>query len=293
MSEEVPQTEGVDERTAALDILAVPELVELLVEAQRGAVDAVLAQRDAIAGVIEEIARRLERGGRLHYVGAGTSGRVATLDAAEMPPTFGTDPGIVQAHIAGNASALVRAVEGAEDDAAAGDAVAKSFDCGDAVIGLSASGGAAYVVAAIAAARARGAFTAAIVNSDPSALGAVAERTIVLRTGPEALAGSTRLRAGTAQKIVLNTISTAVMIRLGKVYGNLMVDVVATNRKLRARALRLVQAIGGVDAERAAALLDSAQGNVKCAAVMARRGVDAARARALLEEHGGRLRGLL
>ncbi len=293
MSERLPATEGVDERTAGLDLLETRALVEMLVEAQRGAVDAVLSQCDAIAGVVEEIVHRLESGGRLRYVGAGTSGRLAMLDAAEMPPTFGTEPEVVQAHVAGGASALVRAVEGAEDDAAAGEAVGKSIESGDALIGLSASGGAAYVVAAIAAARARGAFTVAIVNSESSALAAAAERAILLDTGAEALAGSTRLRAGTAQKIALNTITTALMVRLGKVYDNLMVDVVATNRKLRDRAIRLVQAIAKIDAVRATALLDSAQGSVKRAVVMARQGVDAGAAQRLLDEHGGHLRELL
>ena len=293
LNDELAETEGVDESTAGLDGLETPALVELLVEGQRGAVAAVLAQRDAIAAVVEEIARRLAHGGRLHYVGAGTSGRLAALDAAEMPPTFGTEPELVQAHIAGGVSALVRAIEGAEDDAIAGEAAARAFEPGDAVIGLSASGEAAYVVAAIATARARGAFTTAIVNGEPSALAAAAERTILLRTGAEALAGSTRLRAGTAQKIALNAISTAVMVRLGKIYDNLMVDVVATNRKLRARALRLVQAIAAVDAERAAALLDSANGSVKIAVGMSRRGVDATEAHRLLDEHSGRLRNLL
>ncbi len=293
MRDGIPQTEAVDAATRGLDLLDTAALVERLIDSQRGAFDAVLKARSAITVVVDEIARRLERGGKLHYIGAGTSGRLGTLDAAEMPPTFGTNPEMVQAHIAGSAAALVRAVEGAEDDAAAGRAVAAHVEAGDAVVGISASGGASYVVAALREARARGAFTAAVVNSEASPLAEVAERTIALQTGAEPLAGSTRMRAGTAQKIALNTISTAVMIRLGKVYDNLMVDVVATNRKLRTRALRLVMHLTGVDEGRALALLDASHGSVKRAVVMERKNVDAAEADALLARHHGRLRDTL
>lgn len=291
--EDIAQTEIIDEHTAHLDRLDDTDMVALLIESQRGACDAVAGQRDTIAAIVGEVARRLERGGRLHYVGAGTSGRIAALDAAEMPPTFGTEPELVRAHVAGGAAALVRAVEGAEDDAQAGEAAAQSVEPGDAVIGLSAGGGAAYVIAAVAAARARGAFTVAIVNTEPSVLAQTAQVTLFLRTGPEVLAGSTRLRAATAQKIALNTISTATMVRLGKVYENLMVDVVATNRKLRSRAARLVQRIADVDAPRAATLLEMARGNVKVAVVMARRNIDADDARAMLDRQHGRLRDAL
>jgi N-acetylmuramic acid 6-phosphate etherase len=293
VKEPIPQTESIDAATSGLDLLGTGALVDALIASQRGSFDAVSSARESIAAVVNEVARRLDSGGNLHYFGAGTSGRIATLDAAEMPPTFGTDPALVQAHIAGGGDALVRAVEGAEDDAEAGRAAAATLGDRDAAIGISASGGAAYVVAAIKEARSRGTFTAAIVNSEPSALGDAAHHSIVLRTGAEALAGSTRLRAGTAQKIALNAISTAVMVRLGKVYDNLMVDVVATNRKLRARALRLVAGLTGADEARAASLLDAARGSVKCAVVMGRRGVDADEARALLERHRGRLRDAL
>lgn len=290
---EIPQTERVDAATAGLDLLQPAALVDALIGSQRGAFDAVAAAREAIAAAVDEIARRLESGGRLHYFGAGTSGRIAMLDAAEIPPTFGAEPSLVQAHIAGGETALVRAVEGAEDDAAAGRAAAREIGAGDAAIGISASGTAAYVIGAIEEARARGAYTIAIVNGDSSALGAAADRSVVLSTGAEALAGSTRLRAGTAQKIALNTISTAVMVRLGKVYDNLMVDLVATNRKLRARALRLVVALTGTAEPQASALLDAAAGSVKCAVVMGRRNVDAREAHRLLERCQGRLRDAL
>jgi N-acetylmuramic acid 6-phosphate etherase len=289
----LPQTEAVDETTADLDRLDTGALVERLVSAQRDVADAVFAQRDAIAQVVEAIVARFARGGRLHYVGAGTSGRLAVLDAAEMPPTFGTEPELVHAHIAGGTVALLRAVEGAEDDGPAGVAAMDDVDADDAVIGLSASGGAAFVVGAIAAARSKGAFTACIVNSDASPLAAAAERAIVLRTGAEPVAGSTRMRAGSAQKIALNTISTAAMVLLGKVYGNLMVDVAATNEKLRSRARRLVERLTGTDASKAEALLEAAGGKVTVAVVMARRGCDATEAQAILTRHGGRLRDAL
>jgi len=290
LSDDLPETEAVDERSTDLDALSSDALVTLLIEAQRGAVEAVFARRHEIAGVVDEIVRRLEDGGRLHYVGAGTSGRLAMLDAAEMPPTFGVEPGLVRAHLAGGASALVRAVEGAEDDARAGEEAVRDVDAGDVVIGLSAAGGASFVIAAVTAAGARGAFTVAIVNTDRSALAAAAQRAIVLHTGAEPVAGSTRMRAGTAQKVVLNAISTAAMVLLGRVYGNLMVDVVASNRKLSERARRLVCRIAGVDEARAATLLAACDGSVKVAVVMARHGVDAATARRTLERARGRLR---
>jgi N-acetylmuramic acid 6-phosphate etherase len=284
VSAELPPTERVNPQTANLDALTTPELVRALIGDQRTAVDAVLAQADRVAAAADAIADRLRAGGRLHYVGAGSSGRLGALDAAEMPPTFGTAPGTVQAHVAGGAEALTRAVEGAEDDRDAGDAaMRREVRPGDAAIGISASGGAPFVVAAIERARALGAYTAALVNVADSPLARAAETAIVLETGAEALAGSTRLKAGTAQKIALNALSTAVMVRLGKVHGNLMVDVVASNRKLRERALRLVRTLTGVDEARARALLESAGGSVKVAVVMQRHGVDAGPARRMLE----------
>lgn len=294
MSAELPATEGVAARTAGLDLMNTAQLVETLVAEQRGAADAVAAQTAVIAAVVDEIAARIARGGRLHYAGAGSSGRLGALDAAEMPPTFGTHAETVCAHVAGGSEALARAVEGAEDDAAAGAAaMERHVRENDAVVGISAGGNAAFVVGAIDRARALGAYTVAIVNAGDSALERAAETTIVLATGAEAVAGSTRLKAGTAQKIALNAISTAVMVRLGKVHGNLMVDLVATNRKLRERALRLVCAIAGVDGARASELLAQAGGRVKVAVVMERRALDAAAAEALLARHGGVLRSVI
>jgi N-acetylmuramic acid 6-phosphate etherase len=290
----LPPTEQINSRSRGLDLMSTPELVELLVSEQRQAVDAVLAQTREIVEAVDAIAVRMRRGGRLHYVGAGSSGRIGVLDAAEMPPTFGTPPDLVCAHIAGGPMTLVRAIEGAEDDLAAGDAAMCDHVLGgDSVIGISAGGSAAFVVAALERARAIGAYTAAIVSVADSPLARAAQTAIVLATGAEPLTGSTRLKAGSAQKIALNAISTAVMVVLGKVYDNLMVDVVASNRKLRDRALRLVRTIANVSEERARELLAGAGGRVKVAVVMERCGVDAARAERLLDEQRGSLRPLL
>lgn len=289
-----PATERVNPQTRHLDALSAGALVELLVRQQRAAFDAVEHAAPVIAAAVDRIAGLLREGGTLHYVGAGSSGRIATLDAAECPPTFGTDPSLVRAHVAGGETALRSAIEGAEDDAGAGAAIASRFvNAGDAVIGLSASGGAPFVVAALRASREIGAFTLALVADGRSELAHSAEVTVVLETGPEAIAGSTRLAAGTAQKLALNAISTAVMVRLGKVYDNLMVDVRATNAKLRRRALALVQTLARADETRARELLGEAGGSVKVAVVMAHRGIDAEAARALLEREGGFLRAVI
>lgn len=294
MSSRLPPTEAASARSAGLDLLRTPALVELIVSDQREAVDAVLAQAEPIARVVDEIAARMRYGGVLHYVGAGTSGRLATVDAAEMPPTFGTHPALVHAHVAGGRDAFHQAVEGAEDDAASGESsILEDVRASDVVIGISAGGTAAFVVGAIDRARKAGAFTVALTGDAESPLARAAQTSIVLVTGSEVLTGSTRLKAGTAAKIALNAISTAVMVRLGKVYDNLMVDVVASNRKLQARALRLVTELASVNETRARQLLDEAGGRVKVAVVMDRHGVDAAQARALLAQHGDSLRALL
>jgi N-acetylmuramic acid 6-phosphate etherase len=293
MNDDLPYTEHRHPGSTDLDVMPVRQLVELLADEQHVAVKAVTSQSAALGEAVDAIAGRLSGGGRLHYVGAGTSGRLAILDAAEMPPTFGTPADLVQAHIAGGDAALTRAVEGAEDDAEAGAAAMEGVGGNDAVIAISASGGAAFAIAAIERARAAGAYTVALVNVPGSALARAAELAIVLSTGPEPLTGSTRLKAGTAQKIALNAVSTAVMVRLGKVYENLMVDVVAGNRKLRDRAIRLVRTIARVDAARAKDLLQRAGGRVKIAVVMQTRNVGVPEAEALLERHAGKLRSLL
>jgi N-acetylmuramic acid 6-phosphate etherase len=211
-----------------------------------------------------------------------------------MPPTFGTDPQLVCAHIAGGIGALTRAVEGAEDDAEAGQREMRDHvRAGDAVVGVSASGGAAYVIGALQAAQDVGAWTLGVANSPGAPLVESADLGIVLQTGPEPLTGSTRLKAGTSQKVLLNTLSTAVMIRLGKVHDNLMVDVVATNKKLRNRAMRLVMKLVETSEQEAQDLLKAAGGSVKLAVVMAHKRVDAEQARALLREHDDSLRATL
>jgi len=283
----LPATEGVDPATAQIDLLDDVSLARALIESQRAAIDATLAQSATIARATTIVVQAIRRGGRVVLVGAGTSGRLAVLDASELPPTFGADPALFDARIAGGDAALRTAVEGAEDDEAAGARAVADATANDVVIGISASGGAPFVRGALRAARGQGAATIALVNAPDAPLASDAQTAIVVATGAEPIAGSTRMRAGTAQKIVLNAISTGAMIRLGKTYGNRMVDLVATNAKLRARSERLVRDLcGEVDAR---AALDAAGGSVKVATVMLRRNVDRAAAERLLAEAGGRL----
>ena len=283
----LPSTEGRDPATGAIDRLDDAALARTLVEAHRVAVDAALAASEAIAGATSLVVEAIRRGGRVLLVGAGTSGRLAVLDASELPPTFGADPRLFSARIAGGDDALRSAIEGAEDDEEAGASAVADARPDDVVIGISAGGGAPFVRAALRAARERGATTIAVVNAPGTELAREATSAIVVETGAEPIAGSTRMRAGTAQKIVLNTISTGAMIRLGKTYGNRMVDLVATNAKLRARSERLVRDLAGeVDAR---AALDAAGGSVKVAVVMLRRGVGRDAAERLLADAGGRL----
>jgi N-acetylmuramic acid 6-phosphate etherase len=287
----LPQTEKQNPQTAGLDRLSTADLVRLLSCEQRSAVEAVTAVSETLAMAVDEIAARMRDGGRLHYVGAGTSGRIGILDASEMPPTFGTDPSLVCAHIAGGSQAVTGAVEGAEDNADAAEREMRGHIArADAVVGISASGSAPYVLAAMKIARETGAWTLGVANSPGTPLPRMCDIGIVLSTGTEPLTGSTRLKAGTSQKVLLNTLSTAVMVRLGKVHDNLMVDLIATNSKLRQRALRLVKQLTGVEEQRARDLLDKASGRVKVAVVMARKNLDAADADAELQAHGGSLR---
>jgi N-acetylmuramic acid 6-phosphate etherase len=289
----IPSTETANAAARDLDLMDSEAIVALLAREQCAAAAAVERATPAIARAVDAVVARLRAGGRLHYVGAGTSGRIATLDAAECPPTFGTPPSLVVAHVAGGDEALVRAVEGAEDDGERGAQAIRDATAADAVVGISASGGAPYVVRAVAAARERGALTIAVTSVPESALAAAAELAIVVDTGAEPIAGSTRLKAGTAAKLVLNALSTATMVRLGRVYDNVMVDVVASNAKLRARAMRLVCELALVDEPAAHELLEASGGSVKVAVAMHRRGVDAARARELLAQSGGFLRPVL
>jgi len=285
---DLPATESVDPATAQIDRLDDVALARALIETHRAAIDAALAASGEIARATALVAGAIERGGRIVLIGAGTSGRLAVLDASELPPTFGVDPALVQGRIAGGDRALRTAIEGAEDDVDAGAAAVADVTEHDVVIGISASGGAPFVRAALRAARERGAATVAIANAAGGAIAAEADVAIVAATGAEPIAGSTRMRAGTAQKVVLNAISTGAMIRLGKTYGNRMVDLVATNAKLRARGERLVRELAG-DAVDAAALLAAAGGSVKTAVVMGRRSVERDEAERLLRMASGRL----
>jgi N-acetylmuramic acid 6-phosphate etherase len=293
--DELPLTETVSPSTTDLDRLNTRELLQRINDEDRRAAWAVERQLDTITAAVDAIVERLHGGGSLHYFGAGTSGRLGVLDAAEIPPTFSSAPTLVRGHIAGGAAALTRAVEDAEDDADAGalEVAAARIGAADAVVGISASGSAAYVLGAAAASRAAGALVIGITNSPGSPLEVAVDVPIVLLTGPEALAGSTRMKAATAQKMTLTMISTAVMIKLGKVYGNLMVDVTATNKKLRARALRLTTQVTGAPEDVARAALERSGFRVKVAAVMIARGCDPAGAEALLLQNGGSLRAAL
>jgi N-acetylmuramic acid 6-phosphate etherase len=252
---------------------------------------AVAAEIPRIAAAVDAIAARLERGGHLAYIGAGTSGRLGVLDAAECPPTFRVSPDVVRGIIAGGEKAMSRATEASEDDAEAGarDLLASGFSGGDAVVGIAASGRTPYVLGAIAAARRMGALTAGISCTPDSELSRAVEFPMEPKPGPEILTGSTRLRAGTATKMVLNMISTGVMIRLGYVYGNLMVNVQPTNRKLEARARRIIEQAAGVSEKRAAELLEESGRSVKTAIVMEKKRVSRERAEELLRAARGRI----
>jgi N-acetylmuramic acid 6-phosphate etherase len=252
---------------------------------------AVAREVPRIEKAVDAIVGALDRGGNLIYIGAGTSGRLGVLDAAECPPTFHTPPGLVRALIAGGDAALRRSIEGAEDDPEAGvrDLIASGTSRSDAILGISASGRTPYVVGALAHARRLGAITSGISCTPDSELSRIVEFPIEPLAGAEILAGSTRLRAGTATKLVLNMISTTVMIKLGYTYGGLMVNVQPTNQKLEDRARRIIRQIAGVSLERAAELLDQAGRSVPAAIVMEKKGLSRAEAERLLAQARGRL----
>ncbi len=264
-------TEAFNPRTAGIDDASPLEVVRLLNEEDRTVATAVSSQEKAIAAVIGAVANRMKNGGRLFYVGAGTSGRLGVLDASECPPTFGSDPRDVRGIMAGGPEALMRSREGVEDDREAGaEAIGEAaVTAGDYVFGIASSGTTPFVHAALEAARGAGAGTG-LLSCTPPPEDAVqgVDHIITTLTGAEAIAGSTRLKAGTATKMVLNTISTGVMIQLGKVYGNLMVDLRAVSRKLVDRSLRMVSAVTGLDREEARRLLVAAGGSVKTAIAM-------------------------
>ncbi|MFC7384680.1 N-acetylmuramic acid 6-phosphate etherase [Sphaerisporangium rhizosphaerae] len=284
-------TEQIDPRYRQIDRLPTDEIARLMNAADSTVPAAVARAVPQISAAIDGIVARMRGGGRLLYVGAGTSGRLAVLDASECPPTFGTDPGTVRGIIAGGTPALTRSVEGAEDDAEAGAAAMREHGVGpaDAVVGLSASGRAPFVVAAVAQARRLGALTAGLSCNAGTPLSEAADHAIEVIVGPEVVAGSTRLKAGTAQKLVLNMISTISMIKCGRTFGNYMVEVSASNTKLVARAARIVAEITGADIAVARGALEEAGHQVKTAVVMVRRGLAADEARLLLAAYDDRL----
>jgi N-acetylmuramic acid 6-phosphate etherase len=288
-------TERVDERFGSLDSASVADVARLMNEADAEVPDAVRRALPQIVPAIEAVAKRMTAGGRLIYIGAGSAGRMGVLDAAECPPTFSTPPGLVQAIIAGGPQALVEAVEGAEDDTDAGRAVVAAYEiaAADAVVGIAASGRTPFVLAAVRAARERGALTASISCNQGTPLSAEVDWPIEVPVGPEVLAGSTRLKAGTAQKLVLNMISTIAMVRLGKTYGNLMVDLRVTNAKLRDRALRIIERITGASRPEADAALRAAGLDVRVAIMMLSRASTVEEAQERLAAHAGRLRDAL
>lgn len=276
----------------ALDALAGEDLVATLVDEHIAAAAAAREAVPALARAIELITERLAAGGRLFYAGAGTAGRMGLLDAVECPPTFGTDPETVQALLAGGPRSATQVVEGGEDDgaAAAREVAARGVSAGDALVALSASGHTPYAVQAVRTAGAQGALTVAVTANADTPLTADADLALVVPTGAEPLAGSTRLKAGTAQKVIVNTLSTAVMVRLGKTYANQMVEMQASNAKLRGRAQRIVAGIAAVDDEDALTALRRADWDAKVAIVLLRRDVAPDEARALLRDAGGHLR---
>jgi N-acetylmuramic acid 6-phosphate etherase len=273
-SEEIPVTEQENPRTRGLSGLPTAEVLRLMNEEDAGVAAAVGRVLADVARAVDAIAERLRVGGRLFYVGTGTSGRLGVLDAAECPPTFGVPPELVQGIIAGGYEALYRATEASEDDARAGalDAEARGVGPQDALVGLAASGRTPYTIGAVEYARGRGAFTAAVTCAPGSSITRAAEVAIVPVVGPEVLAGSTRLKAGTAQKLVLNMISTATMIRLGYVTGNRMTNLQPRNLKLRARSVRILVAEAGLDEAAARAALERAGGDLRVALVMSKTG---------------------
>lgn len=288
-------TEQQNPRTVNLDQMTPLQIVQTMNEEDASVARAVAQALPQIAAAVEAITARMRRGGRLLYIGAGTSGRLGVLDAVECVPTFGVPPELVVGIIAGGDRAFMRAVEGAEDDADGGrrDLAAHNAGALDSVVGIAASGSTPYVLGALEYAKALGALTVGVACNTEAPVTLRAEIGIEVAAGPEVLTGSTRLKAGTAQKMVLNMLSTAVMVGLGKVYGNLMVDVQITNAKLAARARRIVMQISGADATAADAALKEAGGHAKTAIVMIARSVDAQEARALLVAHNDRLREII
>lgn len=285
-------SEQVNSRTRDIDLLPTEALLQRINAEDALVPEAVEKAIPQIAVVVEKIVDAFLHGGRLFYFGAGTSGRLCVLDAAECPPTFGVDCSMVQAFIAGGDEALRNAVEGAEDSVENGrrDFYQSKAQAGDVVVGVSASGSAAYLIGALEAAKEQGCFTAAITGNPDCKLAEMVDQSIILDVGPEVITGSTRLKAGTAQKLALNMLTTASMIQTGKTYENLMVDVQPTNQKLRDRARRIVTAIAEVSEDEAEDALELCGYKVKTAVIMLCLGITMGEADDLLRESSGKLR---
>jgi N-acetylmuramic acid 6-phosphate etherase len=285
-------TESQNILTGNLDKLSVKDMISILHGVNSKPAIAVERVLPEICLAVEIIAERLRRNGRLLYFGAGTSGRIGVLDASECPPTFGVEPELVYGYVAGGDTALRSSIEGAEDDPQLGmDAVRMaSVGPSDVVVGIAASGRTPFTIGALRGAKAIGAATIAVVNVSGSKMEKIADLTIAALTGPEPLTGSTRLKAGTAQKMILNLLSTAAMVRLGKTYGNLMVDVRATNKKLKDRAIRIVTEVTGSSEDSAVSALDRCSWEAKTAIAMLFLDLDVAEARERIARAGGFLR---
>ncbi|WP_106767854.1 N-acetylmuramic acid 6-phosphate etherase [Paenibacillus faecalis] len=285
-------TEEINEKTLMIDECTTEQMLRLMNEQDSKVPDAVAAEIPQIMKAVDILHQVLKNGGRMFYIGAGTSGRLGVLDASECPPTFGTDPLLVQGHIAGGDIALRLAVEGYEDNAEEGIALIER--CGvtdrDAVIGITASGSAQFVIAGLKKAREIGAVTIGLVNNKNSKIEPVCDVCIAPVVGPEVIMGSTRLKAGTAQKLVLNMLSTCTMVKLGKTYNNLMVDLKASNIKLYDRSIRIIKAATGVDDKTAISYLESASMSSKLAIMMIKSGLDAEKAEKALNESDGSLK---
>lgn len=285
-------TEQRNPATALIDTVPTLDMLRIINDEDARVAPAVGTQLPQIAEAVDGIVERIRRGGRLIYIGAGTSGRLGVLDASECPPTFNTPPGLVIGLIAGGDHALRHPVEHVEDSPEAGADALKAVELteADTVVGIAASGRTPFVLGAIAYANDNGALTVGICNSADAKLSAAVKIPIAVISGPEVVTGSTRMKSGTAQKLVLNMLSTGAMIRLGKTYGNLMVDVQPTNEKLRVRAVRIVAEATGLETEAARAALNAANGDVKAAIVSTLTGMDAATSRQRIDEAGGRVR---
>lgn len=285
-------TEAATAERGDLDLLSTGELVRLMNAEDRQVAEAVGACADRIGDAVDGITERFREGGRLIYIGAGTAGRIGVLDASECPPTFGTDPGMVVGLVAGGDVALRAAVENAEDDAAAAPIELGELDltANDTVVGISASGRTPYVLGGLEYAQSIGALTVAVASNALSVIGAVSDIAIEIVVGPEFITGSTRLKAGTSQKLLVNMLTTLSMIKLGKTYRGVMVDFRATNNKLAARSVRTVSQLAGVSPKEAMSALRDADGSVKLALLVVMSGADADTAKKALESNAGILR---